>query len=120
MLFSPPKLTFLQEHPICVPRKLGTRGTRTDEKPALSRELLPGPGISQVWRGAMPRPANGKKDWLAGAGNFVAGEISFHGIQMRHRRPAECRQVDAPQRADRNGGGAGGELSVLHHRTECR
>ena len=42
------------------------------------------------------------------------------GLQMRHRRPAECRQVDALQRADRNGGGAGGELSVLHHRAECR
>ena len=39
---------------------------------------------------------------------------------MRHRRPAQCRQVDAVQRADRDGGGAGGELSVLHHRAECR
>ena len=39
---------------------------------------------------------------------------------MRHRRPAECRQVDAVQRADADRGGAGGELSVLHHRAECR
>ncbi len=38
---------------------------------------------------------------------------------MRHRRPAECRQIDALQRADRDGGGAGGELSVLHHRAQC-
>ncbi len=43
-----------------------------------------------------------------------------HGLQMRHRRPAECRQVDALQRADPDGGGAGGELSVLHHRAEHR
>ena len=42
------------------------------------------------------------------------------GLQMRHRRPAECRQVDAVQRADRDRGGAGRELSVLHHRAECR
>ena len=39
---------------------------------------------------------------------------------MRHRRTAECRQVDALQRADGDGGGAGGELSVLHHRAERR
>ncbi len=45
---------------------------------------------------------------------------TFHGIQMRHRRPAECRQVDALQCADADRGGAGGELSVLHHRAECR
>ena len=47
-------------------------------------------------------------------------ETDMHGFQMRHRRPAECRQVDALQRADRDRGGAGGELSVLHHRAECR
>ena len=29
-------------------------------------------------------------------------------------------KVDAVQCADRDGGGAGGELSVLHHRAECR
>ena len=39
---------------------------------------------------------------------------------MRYRRTAQCRQVDAVQRADRDGSGAGGELSVLHHRAECR
>ena len=39
---------------------------------------------------------------------------------MRYRRPAQCRQVDAVQCADRDGGGAGGELSVLHHRAQCR
>src|SRR5262249_59670377 len=71
MRFVPPKLTFLRENPICVPRKLRTRELGTNEKLALTRELLPGPGISQVRLGAMPRPANGKKDWLAGAGNFV-------------------------------------------------
>ena len=48
------------------------------------------------------------------------GRGQFHGIQMRHRRPAECRQVDALQCADADGGGAGRQLSVLHHRAECR
>ena len=43
-----------------------------------------------------------------------------NGIQMRHRRTAECRQVHALQCADADRGGAGGELSVLHHRAECR
>ena len=43
-----------------------------------------------------------------------------HGIQMRYCRIAQCRQIDAVQRADRDGSGAGGELSVLHHRAECR
>ena len=45
---------------------------------------------------------------------------THHGIQMRYRRIAQCRQVDAVQCADRNRGGAGGQLSVLHHRAECR
>ena len=39
---------------------------------------------------------------------------------MRHRRPAECRQVDALQCAHADRGGAGGQLPVLHHRAECR
>ncbi len=39
---------------------------------------------------------------------------------MRHRRPAQCRQVDALQCADADRGGAGGQLSVLHHRAQCR
>ncbi len=38
---------------------------------------------------------------------------------MRHRRPAQRRQVDAFQRADQ-GGHRGGELSVLHDRAEYR
>ena len=42
------------------------------------------------------------------------------GFKYGIRRPAECRQVDPLQRADRNRGGAGGELSVLHDRAECR
>jgi hypothetical protein len=65
------KLTFLQENPICVPRKSGTRELGTDQKLALPRELLPVLGFSKVWLGAMPRSPNGKKDWLAGAGKFV-------------------------------------------------
>ncbi len=39
---------------------------------------------------------------------------------MRHCRPAQCRQIDPVQCADPDCGGAGGELSVLHHRAQCR
>ena len=39
---------------------------------------------------------------------------------MRHCRPAQCRQVHAVQCADADRGGAGGELSLLHHRAQCR
>ena len=42
------------------------------------------------------------------------------GFQLRNRRPAQCRQVDPVQCADRHAGGAGGQLSVLHHRAQCR
>ena len=41
-------------------------------------------------------------------------------LQDRYRRPAERRQVDPVQRADPDRSGAGGELSVLHHRAERR
>ena len=39
---------------------------------------------------------------------------------MRHRWPAERRQVDPLQCADANGSGRGSQLSVLHDRAECR
>ncbi len=39
---------------------------------------------------------------------------------MRHRRPAQCRQVDPVQRADADRGGPGRQLSLLHHRAQCR
>ena len=48
------------------------------------------------------------------------GRASTHGFQMRHCRPAECRQIHLVQRLDADGGGAGGQLSVLHHRAQCR
>ncbi len=38
---------------------------------------------------------------------------------MWHRRLAECRQIDALQRADPDRGRAGRQLSVLHHRAQC-
>ena len=44
----------------------------------------------------------------------------MYGISLRHRRPAQCRQVDPVQCADRDAGGAGGELSVLHDRAQRR
>ena len=49
----------------------------------------------------------------------VAVTRSHHGFQMRHRRPAERRQIDALQCPDRDRR-RGGELSVLHHRAQCR
>jgi aminoacyl-tRNA hydrolase len=42
-----------------------------------------------------------------------------HGHQMRHRRSAQRRQVHPLQRAHQ-GADRGGELSVLHHRSQCR
>ena len=42
------------------------------------------------------------------------------GLQMRHRGPAERRQVHALQRADADGRRRGRQLSVLHHRAQHR
>ena len=39
---------------------------------------------------------------------------------MRNCGAAQCRQIDALQRADRDGRGPGRELSLLHHRAQCR
>jgi len=44
----------------------------------------------------------------------------LHGFSLRDRGAAQCRQVHLVQRADRDRGGAGGQLSLLHDRTECR
>ncbi len=44
---------------------------------------------------------------------------AHNGHQMRHRRPAERRQVDPLQRAD-EGRHRRGQLPVLHDRAECR
>jgi peptidyl-tRNA hydrolase, PTH1 family len=59
--------------------------------------------------------------------NYVLGEPSradaatlaaeFAWVQMRHRRPAQRRQVHPVQRPHQ-GGHRGGELSVLHHRAQ--
>src|SRR6188768_2427543 len=45
--------------------------------------------------------------------------LSSHGYQMRHRRSAQCRQIDSLQRADQSGHRCG-QFPVLHHRAECR
>ena len=78
-------------------------------------------------RAAPIRPASASASGRARAPQALADrkprsncERTSHGLQMRHRRPAERRQVDPLQRADADGGGAGGQLSVLHHRAECR
>ena len=42
------------------------------------------------------------------------------GLQMRHRGPAQRRQVHALQRADADGGRRGRQLSLLHHRAQRR
>jgi hypothetical protein len=65
----------------------------------------------------------GEKVFLLMPGTFMnesGRAVGEHGLQMRHRRAAECRQVDPLQRADADRRGAGGELSVLHHRAERR
>ena len=51
---------------------------------------------------------------------LLTQETKLDGLQLRHRRTAERRQVHAVQRADRDRRGAGRELSVLHDRAECR
>ena len=72
-------------------------------------------------QGASRHGGQGLQDLSFGGRTMrTEGTHETHGLQMRHRRPAECRQVDALQCADADGGGAGGELSVLHHRAECR
>ena len=43
-----------------------------------------------------------------------------HGPESRHRRSAQCGQVDPVQRPNPDGGGPGRQLSVLHHRAERR
>jgi PTH1 family peptidyl-tRNA hydrolase len=43
-----------------------------------------------------------------------------NGVQLRHRRPAQCRQVDSVQRADGHRRRPGRELPLLHHRAQCR
>ena len=48
------------------------------------------------------------------------GRGDGHGVQDRDRGAAQRRQVDAVQRPDPHRRGAGGELSVLHHRAERR
>ena len=58
------------------------------------------------------------RPWAASSAGLRHG--SWNGFSLWHRRAAECRQVDPVQRADRDGGGAGGQLSVLHDRAECR
>ena len=60
--------------------------------------------------------AENLKRWLKGRSR----EELIHGLQMRHRRPAQRRQVHPLQRADADGGGGGRQLSLLHHRAQRR
>ena len=50
------------------------------------------------------------------AASIAHQQETLHGIHLRHRRPAECRQVGALQCAHRNRRGAGDQISVQHHR----
>jgi signal transduction histidine kinase/DNA-binding NarL/FixJ family response regulator len=49
-----------------------------------------------------------------------SGRGGRDGFQMRYRRAAQCRQVDTFQRPHAHRCRGGGELSILHHRAECR
>ncbi len=74
---------------------------------------------------SLPPGAAALADWAGPARRAAPSLIrdfprTFHGIPLRHRRPAQCRQVDPFQRADAHRRRAGGELSVLHHRAEHR
>ena len=62
---------------------------------------------------ARPRPAGARRTTRA------SHPVDHHGYQVRHRRSAERRQVDSLQRADARAD-RGGELSVLHDRSERR
>ncbi len=53
-------------------------------------------------------------------GRTPDGRDGNYGHQVRHRRSAERRQVDALQCADAGADRSGGELSVLHDRSERR
>lgn len=52
-----------------------------------------------------------------GTGEEAADRSGGHQSQDRHRRRAQCRQVDLLQRADQVLGGRG-ELPILHDRPE--
>ena len=49
---------------------------------------------------------------------FTGLERVSDGLQDGYRRHAQCRQIDAVQRAHPDRGSAGGKLSLLHHRAE--
>src|ERR1043166_9552150 len=79
-------------------RKMDARAFASPKRLRPRRRVKPEHDALNLWRCLRPR-------------------LKEHrGFQMRYRRPAQCRQVDAVQCADRDGGGAGGQLSVLHHR----
>ena len=70
---------------------------------------------------AAPLLVGGQAGGVHDQGGAAGARTSdIDGLQLRHRRPAQRRQDHAVQRADRDRRGAGGELSVLHHRAECR
>ena len=84
-------------------------------------------GRARPRRRAAIRPASARASaparWPRTSSDGCKGrsrEELIHGLQMRHRRPAQRRQVHPLQRADADGGGRGRQLSVLHHRAQRR
>jgi EmrB/QacA subfamily drug resistance transporter len=84
--------------------------------------LLPLPaaiGLGSRFMGALAARTGPRLPLILGPLVAAAG-FALYGFPLRHRRASERRQVDALQRSDRDRRGAGGELSVLHDRAECR
>src|ERR1044072_351506 len=53
--------------------------------------------------------------WVASSHSLLATTHNWriYGVPLRHRRPSECRQIHAFQRADRDCCSAGGQQSLL-------
>ena len=107
----------------------GWRGQQAEKEPASPRAAA---GPAAAWPARNPRhPAGEGREAPLRARRQpqevarraqVAGLIGYdsHGFQARHRRPAQRRQVHPFQRVDADGGGGGGQLSVLHDRAQRR
>ena len=94
------------------------------------QQAMPSEGKAKRMRG----PAGDRRDdpklplansyWRFGASPplgpaRVSSGVS-NGVSLRHRRPSQRRQVDAFQRADRDGRRAGRQFPLLHDRAEHR
>ena len=100
-------------------RSAEARRAQAGLEPAASRRRAAHPaGERQSKRGE--RAGREPQEVAARAARDLNSKRPIHGLQMRHRGPAERRQVHPLQRADADGGGGGGQLSLLHHRAQRR